>query len=1205
MTVTSGVYHFSGERIRGNALSLTGNAEAGFANTLDLEKIEVAGNATMTLLDGFAFTEKGHKTIDIADSGTLLFGNEQAMLFDGSVTGSGGSVVKATSGNLTLTGDSSYTGTFFHSGGNVTLSGIWGGDVAAESQEGSLIVQKEVAKPAPAPAPLDPEIKGTLSVQGNVRLIDTLKLNNLRLDGGMMTFDVRAVGDNGKIALAGMVTSGTVPSTLNIGAWTNKARTFDLITGTTVDASAFDTPLVGRMVLDNGRQMLTLQNSGNTLQAVLTDTDSLDLVWSGATDIWNTSASAWVTEKFAHGDSVTFDGTGMPIIRLRAIASNNITVGGDVMVSGMIVKGDYSFTGGSITGVADSGKNLATPGTGKLDIQSGTTTLNTRLAFESGMEIQVGAKAILGDEGAFDSALKVDVKRDKDTCQTGLLVIDRTKDYTLDNVFSGDGNVEKIGTGNLTVTAKSTGKGLFTQTQGDVRILGDATWGGDYVQKSGTTLVGEDGAKIQGNMTISGIVEANGSIYFGKEATDKDPAKIVVFDGATLKFGLDPGGVQSDRIVVLGDAKFGTGKNTVILDSWVDGTFALMWTGMLDGITGKFNDVLFADGVLSPRQEAYLEKFDTTLLLHTTAKNMSLTWNVNDGVWDYEVTNWLGSEDGRIIANDYAIFTGDHSGTVTVRDGGVQTSGMSIQGGDYVFTGGGISGASKDSADFQGDGILKISGNGTTAAFHNALDFSEGIILGKGSTTTLGSGSTAVTKKEFLLEHGAQLNLDVVSGRIQGAVVQLNGDVATVGMPLATPFDGSVIVDNVIVSTDVPLNVNRFEALFNITQALKTQTALFDDTRYRMDLQYDAITIRKFADDHELSRNNKMIADLYDAAFMGRKADDMMNEFYGFNFDAEVMATLEASHGSELMANAQSMTLWNPWRFTNDRLYDRSERNKSCDAAQRHSTRNAWFEGYYRGGHVSGDGNARGYDLRRGGMMLGIDTDLNDCWIAGAAFGYGSPQIRNVRGNVEADDYTLAVYSQAQFGTGIYTNMFLGYGHQNYQYRADVSKKSTYNGDSMYASIEFVKPLKINRMSLLPLFAVDFQKAWTGAANNVGGGPLAFDTAKSDYDQTVLRFGLNSRWCQNNGMNLRTRLQYGVQVAGDRWGTAQTAFSVNPGESRMLTGVNLGRNTLNVGFGGDWHVSAKKRTHLFADYDFDLGEKATTHTGQIGVATNW
>jgi uncharacterized protein with beta-barrel porin domain len=47
-----------------------------------------------------------------------------------------------------------------------------------------------------------------------------------------------------------------------------------------------------------------------------------------------------------------------------------------------------------------------------------------------------------------------------------------------------------------------------------------------------------------------------------------------------------------------------------------------------------------------------------------------------------------------------------------------------------------------------------------------------------------------------------------------------------------------------------------------------------------------------------------------------------------------------------------------------------------------------------------------------------------------------------------------------------------------------------------------------------------------------------------------------------------------------------------------LSGVNLGRHTLNIGFGGDFKIG--NRTKLFADYDLDLGEHSTAHTGQFG-----
>jgi uncharacterized protein with beta-barrel porin domain len=97
---------------------------------------------------------------------------------------------------------------------------------------------------------------------------------------------------------------------------------------------------------------------------------------------------------------------------------------------------------------------------------------------------------------------------------------------------------------------------------------------------------------------------------------------------------------------------------------------------------------------------------------------------------------------------------------------------------------------------------------------------------------------------------------------------------------------------------------------------------------------------------------------------------------------------------------------------------------------------------------------------------------------------------------------------------------------------------------------------------------------------------------KSNIDQTVLRIGVNS-----NYKNLRTRLQYGYQIAGDCYGISRTSI-VGGNNNRVLTGVNLGRHTLNAGLGGDFKIG--KRTKLFADYDFNLGEHSNAHSGQFG-----
>ena len=97
----------------------------------------------------------------------------------------------------------------------------------------------------------------------------------------------------------------------------------------------------------------------------------------------------------------------------------------------------------------------------------------------------------------------------------------------------------------------------------------------------------------------------------------------------------------------------------------------------------------------------------------------------------------------------------------------------------------------------------------------------------------------------------------------------------------------------------------------------------------------------------------------------------------------------------------------------------------------------------------------------------------------------------------------------------------------------------------------------------------------------------------------MLRIGLNSQYG-----NLRTRLQYGYQVGGEEYGTSKSIIN---GTTQTFRGVNLGRNTFNAGIGGDLPLTRniRRNARLFADYDFDLGERATAHTGQIGFVGKW
>jgi outer membrane autotransporter protein len=273
----------------------------------------------------------------------------------------------------------------------------------------------------------------------------------------------------------------------------------------------------------------------------------------------------------------------------------------------------------------------------------------------------------------------------------------------------------------------------------------------------------------------------------------------------------------------------------------------------------------------------------------------------------------------------------------------------------------------------------------------------------------------------------------------------------------------------------------------------------------------------------------------------------------------------------------------------------RGQTSYSSAGCQTGGKREFWFEGFYRAEKIDGDSNALGYKTSRGGMMIGVDKAINNWLTTGLVLGYGNPRAYNSVGRIEADDFTFGVYSRLKISAyhGIYANAFLGFGNQSYNLKNSNNIEYSGDGDSFYASLEFFKPINFrNGVTFSPLVAVDFQQSWSDGFNlNISGIPLSI--SNSDMKQTVLRAGINSTY-----KNFRSKLQYGYLVGGDLYGLSRASITDGT-NSRVITGVNLGRHNLNIGFGGDFKIS--KTAKLFADYDLDLGENSTAHTGQVGL----
>jgi autotransporter-associated beta strand protein/predicted outer membrane repeat protein len=532
-----------------------------------------------------------------------------------------------------------------------------------------------------------------------------------------------------------------------------------------------------------------------------------------------------------------------------------------------------------------------------------------------------------------------------------------------------------------------------------------------------------------------------------------------------------------------------------------------------------------------------------------------------------------------------------------------------------------------------GSGSLTLTG---TQALNGNLNVS---VVASGDTLTLNTAFTDGTPAGALTKTGAG-TLTLSGAQIYTGNTNINDGTLQFGDTGSITSTGNFLVNtggtlNVSTLKASSITAGSFQVLGNLAGTLdlsvsgnyiNTTTTIDDDTQdlltalvptemvglkmYEADFSTGfAVTSTTITAD-DFATQNKMNRNAVGAGSQINAVDDLRDYANSLLTDEQVAAYIESIESApEAAAEFQGVTLWNPYkRIANQRLFKTGFNNNAaargilgqapCEPVCGYNSgkREFWFEGYYRYEDVNNDGNANGYKTNRGGMLLGVDKQIDRKLLLGATFGYGNPRANNRLARIEADDYTVGLYAKYNLSSSVFVNAFLGYGHQNYEFR-NVLNRTDYNGDSMYATVELAKQVNYSRqLKLFPLIAVDFQKSWSDDFTvNVLPVGTTQRIANDSLDQTVLRFGVNSQYG-----NLRTRLQYGYQVGGELYGTSR---SIIGGTTQTFRGVNLGRNTFNAGIGGD--IPLTSNTLLFADYDFDLGERATAHTGQAGFVAKW
>ncbi|MEW6386615.1 MAG: autotransporter-associated beta strand repeat-containing protein [Thermodesulfobacteriota bacterium] len=502
LTINGGTLQTSGTRTLNNNITAGGS-------------FDVTGSGALTLTGSIGL---GGATMNVSRTGNATFSGDI----------SNGTLTKANSGDLTLSGTNTYSG-------GTTLSGtgtlIAGSDSAFGT--GALTINSAGL-----------EADGTRSLSNNVTVGGNFSISggatdNLTLSGtvdlGGATRTI-TVTSNGTTNLSGVISNGSINKAGADALTLSGANTYSnttLSAGTLVAANdlAFG---VGTLTIDGG----TLQASGTrTLSNSVSVTSNFtiggaatdNLTLGGAMDLGGATRTLTVSSD----GSTTFAG----VVSNGSLTKNG---NGSLTLSGANTYTDTRINAGTLIAGSDTafGTGTLTLTTGSTVQASGTRTLSNAVSVIGNFAVGGGATDNLTLGGAMDLG-----------GGTRVVTVDSTGSTVFSGIVSGAGNLTKDGTGSLTLSGANT----FNNS----RI------------NDGTLIAGNDAAFGVGTLTIDGgTLQASGTRTLTNSVSITDDFAI--------------GGGASDNLTLGGAIALGAATRTITVNSTGSTTFAGVVSGTGD-----------------------------------------------------------------------------------------------------------------------------------------------------------------------------------------------------------------------------------------------------------------------------------------------------------------------------------------------------------------------------------------------------------------------------------------------------------------------------------------------------------------------------------------------------------------------------------------------------------------------------------------------
>ncbi|MDR3199212.1 MAG: autotransporter domain-containing protein, partial [Planctomycetaceae bacterium] len=354
--------------------------------------------------------------------------------------------------------------------------------------------------------------------------------------------------------------------------------------------------------------------------------------------------------------------------------------------------------------------------------------------------------------------------------------------------------------------------------------------------------------------------------------------------------------------------------------------------------------------------------------------------------------------------------------------------------------------------------------------------------------------------------------------------------------------------------------------------------------------------------------------------------DDTFNAFYNFELDYSVKGEIRVN--GELLSHPRALgdVVTTGLSIANRKLYRNAFIEMLRETMYRKTatrngnglvrgqavqpTRSVWFTPSARANRFASTFVGGIYDFEAYGMQTGSTFWSNNNSSLGLMIGYERGALRNRLDWIRSHDYQIGLYFGHIFRSGSEFRSFIGGGFQTFTAsRNDMVETymTKYDGSSFEINTEFGKLFAGQNGTLFrPYFAVDIEYSGQTAAQEKEIGNAFRHYGRADLSQFFVRFGadVEKRWqyVDINGGASYTGLLFGQTRA------QAPIFYPTRGAGTTSYGARLGRSSITLKTGLNWHLNRQRVNTIFLDYFADIyldrtGKVADTmqHSGNLGI----